>query len=105
MFDGAGIQHVEITFVGTAPSRQIERASGVTDVEVDGRTVRCTVRGSFQPFLEAIRGYEVISLTATPAIGAADRGDLTPGERTGDRNGPGANREPDADPPREEETT
>jgi hypothetical protein len=61
-------QRVEVTFVGTPPTRQIERASGVTDVEVDGQTVRCLVYGSFQPFLEAVRGYEVISLTAIPAL-------------------------------------
>jgi hypothetical protein len=29
--------------------------------------VRCLICGSFQPFLEAVRGYEVISLTASPA--------------------------------------
>jgi hypothetical protein len=27
------------------------------------------VRGSFQPFLEALRGYEVTSLKSTPAHG------------------------------------
>jgi len=41
-------------------------ASGVTDVRVDGHLVRCLVYGSFQPFLEALRGYEVTSLTAIP---------------------------------------
>jgi hypothetical protein len=70
MFDDPLTQRVEITFAGTPPSRQIERASGVTDVEVDGQTVRCVVRGSFQPFLEAVRGYEVIQLTAIPAVEA-----------------------------------
>ena len=28
--------------------------------------VRCLVYGSFQPFLEALRGYEVTNLTAIP---------------------------------------
>jgi hypothetical protein len=59
-------QHVEVTFVGTPPTRQIERASGVSDLRVHGQTVRCLVCGSFQPFLEALRGYEVTSLTAIP---------------------------------------
>jgi hypothetical protein len=59
-------QQVEITFVGAAPTRQIERASGVTEVQADGQVVRCLVCGSFQPFLEALHGYEVISLTAIP---------------------------------------
>jgi len=64
----AATQRVEITFLGTPPTRQIERASGVTDVQVDGQVVRCLVCGSFQPILEAVRGYEVINLTAIPAL-------------------------------------
>ena len=59
-------QRVEVTFVGKPPARQVARASGVT--EVDGCRLRCMVCGSFQPFLEALRGYEVISLTSTPAL-------------------------------------
>jgi hypothetical protein len=56
-----------MTFLGTPPSSQVQRASGVTDVQVDGQVVRCLVCGSFQPLLEAVRGYEVINLTAIPA--------------------------------------
>jgi hypothetical protein len=56
------VQRVEVTFVGHPPTRQVQRASGVSEVEVAGRILRCTVFGSFQPFLEAIRGHEVISL-------------------------------------------
>jgi hypothetical protein len=66
MVDGPATQQVEVTFVGTPPTRQIERAQGVTEVRVEGQVVRCVVYGSFQPFLEALRGYEVVSLTATP---------------------------------------
>lgn len=66
MVQDAANQRVEVTFIGTPPSRQIARASGVTDVRVDGHLVRCLVYGSFQPFLEALRGYEVISLVAIP---------------------------------------
>jgi hypothetical protein len=61
-------QRVEVSFVGTPPVRQIERASGVSAVEIDGPTVRCVVAGSFQPFLEALRGHEVITLQSTPAV-------------------------------------
>ena len=39
--------------------------TGVSEVEADGATLRCLVVGSFQPFLEALRGHEVISLTST----------------------------------------
>jgi hypothetical protein len=59
------IQHVEVTFVGAPPAQQLERAVGVSEVEIDGSVVRCVVAGSFQPFLEALRGHEVISLTST----------------------------------------
>lgn len=60
------VQRVEVKFVGMPPTRQMERASGVSEVEVDGRVIRCVVSGSFQPFLEALRGHEVVHLTSTP---------------------------------------
>jgi hypothetical protein len=63
------IQRVEVSFVGRPPVRQIEQASGVSEVDIDGRTVRCLVAGSFQPFLEALRGHEVITLQSTPTTG------------------------------------
>jgi hypothetical protein len=59
------IQRVEISFIGAPPAQRIERASGVSEVEVVGHTLRCSVCGSFQPFLEALRGHEVISLEST----------------------------------------
>jgi hypothetical protein len=65
MIENAAVQRVEVTFLGTPPVRQIKRASGVSEVRVDGQLVRCLVYGSFQPFLEALRGYEVVSLTST----------------------------------------
>jgi hypothetical protein len=60
------IQRVEVSFVGAPPARQVARASGVSEVEIDGSVLRCVVYGSFQPFLEALRGYEVTSLRSTP---------------------------------------
>ena len=65
------VQRVEVGFVGTPPVRAVERASGVSEVEVDGATLRCLVLGSFQPFLEALRGHEVISLTSTPTYASS----------------------------------
>jgi hypothetical protein len=59
------IQRVEVSFVGAPPAQQIGRASGVSEVEIDGPILRCLVCGSFQPFLEALRGHEVVSLTST----------------------------------------
>ena len=61
------MQRVEVLFVGAPPARQVEIASGVGEVEVRGRVLRCTVHGSFQPFLEALRGHEVISLKSVKA--------------------------------------
>jgi hypothetical protein len=68
MFNNRAAWRVEVTFVETPPARQIERASGVSEVEVDGHTIHCVVTGSFQPFLEAVRGREVIGLTSIPAL-------------------------------------
>lgn len=65
------VRRVEVSFAGAAPRRQVERASGVSDVEVDGPVIRCLVSGSFQPFLEALRGYEVVGLSSVPARGTA----------------------------------
>ena len=66
MVQNAASQRVEVTFIGTPPARQIQQALGVSDVQIDGQTIRCLICGSFQPFLEAVRGYEVLNLTATP---------------------------------------
>ena len=61
------VRRVEVSFVGPAPVRQVERASGVSEVEVEGSILRCLIHGSFQPFLEALRGYEVDGLNSTSA--------------------------------------
>jgi hypothetical protein len=61
------VQRVEVSFVGAAPVQQLKRASGVSEVEVHGRVLRCTVYGSFQPFLEALRGHEVLGLRSIPS--------------------------------------
>jgi hypothetical protein len=59
-------RRVEVSFVGRPPVGRIERASGVSEVDFDGQIVRCLVAGSFQPFLEALCGHEVITLQSTP---------------------------------------
>jgi hypothetical protein len=63
---------VHVTFISTPPARQVARASGVSEVTVNGRQLRCVVNGSFQPFLEALRGSEVISLTSLPTLEGGD---------------------------------
>ena len=69
-------QRVDVSFVGTPPVAQLHRASGVSDVERDGTVVRCVVTGSFQPFLEALRGSEVLTLQSTPVAGRELEGEL-----------------------------
>lgn len=66
MADGLQMQRVDVTFIGAPPARQVERASGVSEVEVEGSVLHCIVSGSFQPFLEALCGHEVVSLRSTP---------------------------------------
>ena len=68
------VRRVEVSFVGTAPTRQVRRAAGVSDVETDGSTLRCLVSGSFQPFLEALRGHEVIRFDSAPPSNGTGRG-------------------------------
>ena len=72
------VRRVAVQFVGAAPARQVARAAGVSDVEIDGSILRCVVCGSFQSFLEALRGHEVIGFDSTappapaPGPGPAD---------------------------------
>lgn len=68
------IRRVEVSFTGAVPVRQVERASGVSEVEADGSVLRCLVCGSFQPFLEALRGHEVVGLDSVPPGAAAGAG-------------------------------
>jgi hypothetical protein len=65
MTESVPIQRVEVSFVGSPPVQHVARASGVSEVETVGPLLRCLVSGSFQPFLEALHGHEVVSLTST----------------------------------------
>ena len=58
-------QRVAVRFVGAPPVRRIALATGVSHVRLDGHVLRCFVSGSFQPFLEALRGHEVLCLEST----------------------------------------
>ena len=83
-------RRVEVTFLGPPATRQVARASGVSEVEVDGSRLRCLVSGSVQPFLEALHGYEVIGLTSTPALSIAHgQGEPERGEGLGAEGGGG----------------
>ena len=63
------VRRVEVSFVGTAPTRQVGARPGSATVEIDGSILRCLVSGSFQPFLEALRGHEVIGFDVDDAPG------------------------------------
>jgi hypothetical protein len=65
------VRRVEVSFVGAAPAREVRCAAGVSDVQADGSTLRCLVCGSFQPFLEALRGHEVVGFDSAPPAGSA----------------------------------
>jgi hypothetical protein len=65
------VRRVEVTFVGAAPAQRVERASGVSEVEIDGSLLRCLVCGSFQPFLEALRGHEVVGFSSAATVAVA----------------------------------
>lgn len=68
------VQQVEVTFVGIPPAKQVRQASGVSEIEVQGSALRCLITGSFQPFLEALRGHEVINLSSTTAHSSRPEG-------------------------------
>jgi hypothetical protein len=72
MFDNQAVWRVEVTFVASPPIRQIERASGVSQVEIDDHAIRCVIAGSFQPFLESLRGHEVLGFTSIPEAVTTD---------------------------------
>ncbi len=58
--------HVEMEFApdGRVPVEAIRSAAGVEDVVASDRTVTCTVRGTFEPLLDAIRGANVTNLVS-----------------------------------------
>lgn len=61
------VRYVEARCVGRPPATRVASASGVSEVDVDGQVLRCTVTGSLQPFLEALHGTEVVDLVCAPS--------------------------------------
>ncbi|MEO8744722.1 MAG: ABC transporter ATP-binding protein [Candidatus Dormiibacterota bacterium] len=61
------VHRVEIEFAPDTdvPEARIRGAGGVEGVTVDGQRVTCTVRGSIEPLLEAIRDASVTDLVST----------------------------------------
>jgi len=61
------VHRVELTFADeeAVPEAAIRAAEGVEDVKVAGRVLTCTVRGSVDPLLRAIRDARVVELVST----------------------------------------
>jgi ABC-2 type transport system ATP-binding protein len=55
---------VEIQFAGTIPIEAIRSARGVDQVQVSDHTVRCDVRGSFEPLMKALCDSQVVSIAS-----------------------------------------
>jgi hypothetical protein len=85
MPDAPPLCRVEVRFASVPPVRQVARAAGVSGVQADGRIMRCLVCGSFQPFLEALRGHEVLALTSIPVPEAREPAALRPRGTTPER--------------------
>jgi ABC-2 type transport system ATP-binding protein len=56
--------HVEIDFAGPIPEDRIRAAAGVERVEIEGQTVRCVVKGSFDPLIKALQEATVVTLNS-----------------------------------------
>lgn len=59
------VQRFEVTFVGGVPVGEIAALEEVSDVMVDGDSLRCGVRGSVDSFLKTIARHEVVGLAST----------------------------------------
>ncbi len=58
------VHRVEIEFGEEPPALRIQGAAGVGQVQLDGRRLTCTVRGSFAPLMAAIAGCQVLNLVS-----------------------------------------
>ncbi len=58
------VHRVEVELEGPPPVEKVRAAAGVDEVEVEGNRLRCTIRGSFDPFMRALEGTRVLNLTS-----------------------------------------
>ena len=56
--------HLEIGFEGDVPADRVRAAPGVERVEIEGQTIRCIVKGSFDPLVKALQGATVTILNS-----------------------------------------
>jgi ABC-2 type transport system ATP-binding protein len=57
-------RQVEIQFAGPVPESAIRAAAGVDQVQVSDHTVRCIVRGSFEPLMKALCDRPVVNFAS-----------------------------------------
>jgi len=57
-------RQVEIQFAGPVPESAIRTAAGVDQVQVRDHTVRCVVRGTFEPLMKALCDSEVVNFAS-----------------------------------------
>lgn len=69
------VQWVEISLLGAPPVQRIERATASARSKWMVQSCAGLVSGNFQPFLEAVRGYEVMSVKSTFTKGEGERAD------------------------------
>src|SRR5215470_9529077 len=58
------MHHVEVEFAGDVPVEAVRRAAGVDGVTAENHRVRCVVRGSFEPLMDALVGAHVVNLSS-----------------------------------------
>ncbi len=57
-------RQVEIQFAGSVPESAIRAAAGVDQVQVSDHTVRCIVRGTFEPLMKALCDSQVVNFAS-----------------------------------------
>ncbi len=58
------VRRVEVGFAGAAQPQLFVGLSGIEDLQADGHRLTFTVRGSFEPVVEALAGHGVVDLVS-----------------------------------------
>jgi ABC-2 type transport system ATP-binding protein len=61
---GKAVHEVNVTFAGAPPVDEIAALPGVSDLAVDGASVRLRLNGSFDPLIKCAAASTVVSLTS-----------------------------------------
>lgn len=58
------LHHIEIEFSENPPVERLRAVPGLENIELEGRSLRCILRGPFGPLVDALAGANVVSLTS-----------------------------------------